>query len=373
MVKKFTALFGAVLLMLCWTGAKQSYAQINLDLGGYMQTWYIAHESNEVFDTSVTNTRTIETQGFRVRRARLMARGNINDRFSATTWLEFAGPTPALLDFQMDVRFRPWFNIRMGQFRMAGQSHDTGILGSGALRFFERPDITSRSAGVMGYSAFRDIGVMAYGRHGRLWYGVHYGNGAGRSIHAGSNITERDFGGGLYGARVDLEVIDGMTLGGHVSTNQQRNVVQGGSDPFDIDRTSWSLRFMTDNFGIDGLFSQVEYIGLTSKDGNRGIMLDNDGEYKLHGFYAELGYRITREWHILGRYDEMVEKPGQAALETEFDRFATNNYTLGISRFIYDGNSEVARIYLNYSFGQSGPTDLDSSILLAVFQLRFIP
>ena len=373
MVKKITSLSGVLLFMLCLSAPQKSHAQISLDLGGYMQNWYIAHESNEIFDTSVNTTRTIETQGFRVRRARLTARGNINDRFSATTWLEFAGANPSLLDFHMDAHFRPWFNIRMGQFRMAGQTYDTGILGSASLRFFERPNITSRVAGVMGYSAFRDIGVMAYGQHGRLWYGVHYSNGAGRSIHAGSNISERDFGGGLYGARVDVEVIDGMTLGGHVSTNQQRNVVQSGNGPFDIDRTSWSLRFATNNFGIDGLFSQFEYVGLTGKDDSRGVLLNDDDEYDIHGFYAELGYRMTREWHILGRYDEMVEKPGQAGLENEFDRFASNNYTLGISRFIYSGNSELARIYLNYSFGDSGPTDLENSILMAVFQLRFIP
>jgi len=373
MLRKIIVSIATVVLLSFWLGNQQSQAQINLDLGGYMQNWYIANQSNEIFDTSVENTRTLETQGFRVRRARLVARGNLNERFSATTWIEFAGSTPSVLDFHFDAHFRPWFNIRIGQFRMAGQSYDTGILGSASLPFYERPGITSHVAGVMGYSAFRDIGVMAYGRHGRLWYGVHAGNGAGRFNHAGSVITERKSGGGLYGARVDLEVLDGFTLGGHVSTNQQRDVVQAGTGPFDIDRTSWSLRLVTNNFGIDGLFSQFEYVGLTGKDDSRGVSLGTDREYNVHGFYAELGYRFTREWHLLGRYDEMVEKPGQVGLANEFDRFASNNYTLGISRFIYDGNSELARIYLNYSFGKSGPTDLDNSILVAVFQLRFIP
>lgn len=352
-------------------------AQIKLDVGGYMQNWYIANQSVETVDAVVSelnySTRTLDTQGFRVRRARLTARGRIGDRYSATTWVELAGTTPSVLDFHIDAHYRPWFNVRVGQFMMPGQSFDTSRLVSSRLIFYERPTITTRFSNVMGYSAFRDIGAMVYGQYGRLWYGVHAGNGAGRFNHAGSVITERKAGGGLYGARFDLEALDGFTIGAHVATNQQRDVVQADSGPFDINRKSYSLRVATNDYGIDGLFSQFEYLYLSADDDRSGFIAIDNGKYKLYGFYAELGYKFTREWHILGRYDEMVEKPTQLHPNLIAGRTQLNNYTLGLSRFVYIDNQEVARVLLNYSFGETGPLDLDQSILVLVLQLRFIP
>tara|TARA_R100001143_G_C3361345_1_gene136832 strand:+ start:3110 stop:4246 length:1137 start_codon:yes stop_codon:yes gene_type:complete len=368
----------ALIATLFWISCQSADAQIKLDVGGYMQNWVIANQSTDVLTPSQGNlailgSKTNKTQGFRIRRARITAKGSIGDKFSTTTWIEFAGSTPSLLDFHVDAHIRPWFNIRLGQFMMPGQSFDTSRLVSSKLIFYERAPITTTFSDRMGYSAFRDVGIMAYGQHGRLWYGVHASNGSGRFNYASSTITERKAGGGLYGARVDWELFDGFTLGSHIATNQQRDVVQSGSEPFDIDRTSWSLRAATNNLGINGLFSQLEYMSLTGKENSRGVNLNVDGDYKLHGFYAELGYRITREWHLLGRYDEMIQKPGQGGLEQTWNRYGQNNYTFGISRYIYDGNAELVRAHLNYSFGESGPMDLNNSILVAVFQLRFIP
>lgn len=366
--------------ILFWTFGQTASAQIKLDVGGYMQNWYIANQSVEKLESSLaggvptTSIHSEDINGFRIRRARLTARGQINDTFSVTTWIEFAGSTPSLLDFHIDMRFRPWFNLRVGQFIMPGQSHDTSRLSSSRLIFYERSPITTRLSSVMGFTAFRDIGVMAYGQHGRLWYGIHAGNGGGRFVHAGSTITERKAGGGLYGARVDYTLVDGLTLGGHVSTNQQRNVVRPGIATYDYDRSSWSLRLATNDFGIDGLFTQFEYMSLKADDENIGFQGINDGEYLLHGFYGEIGYKLTRQWHILARYDEMIEKPRQLSQHVIALRTQNNNYTVGLSRFIYnDGGAEIARIHLNYSFGETGPVDLNNSILVAVFQLRFIP
>lgn len=355
------------------------HAQIKLDVGGYMQNWYIANQSTDLLESSLsggipsTSVRSADTQGFRIRRARMTARGQINERFSSTIWIEFAGNTPSLLDFHVDAHFRPWFNLRFGQFIMPGQSFDTARLVSSRLIFYERSPITTRLSSVMGYTAFRDVGMMAYGRHGRLWYGIHAGNGGGQFVHAGTTISERKAGGGLYGARIDFDIMDGLTLGGHISTNQQRDVVRSGSEPFDIDRTSYSARISANDLGITGLFSQFEYMYLKADDQNIGFQAINDGEYQLHGFYGELGYKITRDWHVLVRYDEMVEKPRQIAQHVISRRTDSNNYTFGVSRYIYNDNTEIARLHLNHSFGSTGPFDLDRSILVAVLQLRFIP
>jgi hypothetical protein len=351
-------------------------AQISLDLGGYMQTWYIASETNDVIERDSETfpdlkENTVHTQGFRIRRARLTARGSLNDTFSATTWIEFAGSSARLLDFYINADIKPWFNIRFGQMMMAGQTYNTSRTPSSILMFYERPAITGTVSSAMGYSAFRDIGIMLHGTYGRLWYGVHAGNGAGRFQQSGTNITERDTGGGLYGARIDYEIIDGISIGGHLSTNQQQNVVQNNTGPFDIDRTSYSTRFATDGFGIKNLFTQFEYTYMKGND--EQITAGETDSYKVHGLYAQAGYNVSKEWIIMGRYDEIVEKDG--ITQTEFDgpRTATHHLTFGLSRIIFQNDKEIARTHLNYSFGESGPANLGHSALVLVFQVRFIP
>lgn len=354
------------------------FAQASLEVGGYLQSWYIFNERTQSYETSmghlpIVHTPTSETSGFRLRRARMVAKGTINNTFSVTSWIELAGNSPSLLCFYADAHFNQKFNLRIGQIMMPGQSYDTSRNASSWLLFYERPAISTKLSSAMGYDAFRDIGVMAFGQIGRLWYGVHAGNGTGRFQQAGTNITERNFGGGLYGARVDLELFDGFTLGSHVSTNQQRDVIQNNRGPFDIDRTSYSFRLATDNLGINGLFSQFEYMSITANDAHNGLPVLNDDHYNLHGLYGELGYRITKNWRVLGRYDVMIEKPYQQTENLVIERSETYNYTLGISRFIFESEKELARIHLNYSFGQRNPHDLNHSMLVLVFQLRFIP
>lgn len=351
-------------------------AQISLDLGGYMQTWYIASETNEILENDSgtfpdLKENTVHTQGFRIRRARLTARGSLNDTFSATTWVEFSGSSAQLLDFYINANIKPWFNIRFGQMMMAGQTYNTSRLVSSKLMFYERPAVTGTVSSAMGYSAFRDIGVMIHGSYGRLWYGVHAGNGTGRFQQSGTNITERDTGGGLYGARIDYELLDGMTIGGHLSTNQQRNVVQNNTGPFDIDRTSYSTRFATDGFGIKNLFTQFEYTFMEGND--EQIATDGTDSYKVHGLYAQAGYKLSKEWIVLGRYDEIVEKDGVTQSVVDGPRNSTHHYTFGLSRLIFHDDKEIARTHLNYSFGESGPADLGHSALVLVFQVRFIP
>ena len=332
-------------------------AQIKLDVGGYIQNWVILDQQTQQLNTDGTILEQ-ETTGFRVRRARLTARGNINEMFSSTIWLEFAGNGNHLLDFHVDAHIYPWLNMRAGQFIMPGQSFDTGRLVSSRLAFYERPSVTTRLATLMGYDAFRDIGMMVYGTYGNLWYGIHAGNGTGRFTQAGSNITNRNRFGGLYGARVDYRLVDGLTLGGHLSYNSQRDVVISGREPYDRERVSYSARIATDGFLIDNLFTQFEYLV---------VNVDDDVVLDVHGFYTEVGYRITKDWHVLARIDERVEKP-KIGVRTDVQQF-----TFGVTRYLWNDGKEIARLSLNYAFSDTNPGDLNNSALVAVLQFRFIP
>jgi len=344
------------------------HAQISLDVGGYLQTWYIADQQTEVASGEEVNT-----HGFRLRRARITARGDISDRISTKIWTELSGSDNILLDFYADARLHPALNVRLGQFIMPGQSYDSGRLASSKLRFWERPGVSTALAKGMGYDAFRDIGVMVYGRHKNIWYGVHAGNGAGRFTQAGSHITDRKPGGGLYGGRLDVEILPGLSIGGHLSTNQQRDVVERGTGPFDINRTSASVRFATSGLGIERLYTQFEYMGLRVNDNSRGVRTGPDGVYDLDGYYAEIGYGITKKWHILGRFDRINQDPGQLSGHSSEASLNRNQLTFGITRLLFDDDREIARAHLNYAAGSSSPGKYDSHYLVLVMQIRFIP
>lgn len=341
--------FGLISLI-CFTNNLN--AQVKADIGGYGQIWGIAGEKIESDSDGITK----EVSGYRLRRGRLYARTRINELFSATVWLELSTPDRALLDYYFDVHLFPWLNIRAGQFIMSGQTHDTARLFSSLLLFHERAPITTQLSSIMGYNAFRDIGVMAYGNYGRLWYGIHAGNGTGRFTQAGSNITKRKAGDGLYGIRLDYEIIDGVTLGTHASINTQNEMIIGNNAPVDVDRRSYSFRLATDGFGLENLFTQVEYAAGTQ---------DDSQTFDFDGYYAQAGYKITPEFHLLVRKEQFRRVPESGT------RYKDDSITLGGLYFFKQNNREVARLGLNYQFGKIKPSNADTSLLVAWLQVRF--
>ena len=350
-MKKYFSFFFLIIVFLLSHQTKHNTAnaQIQVDVGGYAQTWVIFHDYVE--DGK-------DVSGYRLRRGRIFARSRLGEHFSATTWYDFAGPDRNLLDFHLDAHIYPWLNIRLGQFIMSGQTFDTARLVSSRLIFHERAPITTQLATTMGYDAFRDIGIMVYGNYGKLWYGIHTGNGTGRFTQAGTHITQRGLFEGLHGVRVDVEVQKGLFLGGHASINSQKDVVISNNPPRDILRKSWSLRLMTDGFGLDRVFTETEYAS-----GER----DDDQKFTFSGFYTQAGFKITPDWHVLARYDRFERKPATG------DTFKSDDITLGSIYYVRHNRAEIARIGVNYRFGQRNPGSVDNYILLAWLQVRFIP
>lgn len=327
-------------------------AQVDLRMGGYMQTWLIANDYTE----SVTDT--TENWGFRIRRARVTGSARINDQLSATTWIEFAGSNPTLLDFYVDYSPSSVLTLRFGQFMPPGQTFNTNRLPSSQLIFHERPLMPTSLSSIMGYDAFRDIGVMAYGTVGRVWYGLHAGNGHGRFRQAGTHITNRTFGSGLYGARIDAEVINGLTLGGHASINKQSDVISSGSAPYDIDRRSVSFRLKTDGLGLEQIFTEAEY-ALGSRD--------DDQEFDFSGWYAQAGYKIRPETHVLFRYDMYNRETSTTTLQDH------SGFSVGAIHYLYSNNREISRLGLTYRNTTNDPGGFNSHTIVAWVMVRFIP
>lgn len=337
------------IILLTFFPIQSIHAQMKVDIGGYGQIWGVYSVNKELSTNEAMN-------GYRLRRGRLYARTRINELFSATVWLELSTPDRVLLDYYFDIHLQPWLTIRVGQFIMSGQTYDTARLFSTLLLFHERAQITTQLSSIMGFNAFRDIGVMAYGKRGRLWYGVHAGNGTGRFTNTGTNITQRKTGDGLYGARLDYEIIDGITLGGHASINRQNDLIIGNNSPEDVNRRSYSLRLATDDFGIDRLFTQLEYAAGKQKDNQ---------VFDFDGYYAQVGYKITPDFYFMIRKEQFRRIP-----EAE-SKFKDNSITIGGIYFFRQNDGEVARVGLNYQFSQSNPSQNERSLLVLWLQVRF--
>jgi hypothetical protein len=315
-----------------------------LKIGGYFQTWIMPTQNQKIEYSE--NTEQFDTWGFRIRRARINAGAKLNHIFHFNSLFEFAGRDRNLMDFYLTATFSNLFTITAGQFIPAGQMFDTGRLRSSTLLFYERPTISGELSRFMRFDSFRDIGIMINGKSGPLWYAAHIGNGLGRYSSAGDIIYDRKFGQGLYGARIDLDIIPELMIGGHYSINRQENVGQTDSAPITLDRSSYSFRAATDGLALSGLFTQFEYGNFTNAEGANNISSD--------GWYLTAGYRISPKLSILGRYDTFSTDISDLSIKPK-----ENNITFGGLYIIKEEYREILRVGLNYAYGDRITADTE--------------
>ncbi len=330
-----------------------------LKIGGYMQTWLLL--ADKLSEESTFSESSAATWGFRIRRARLSARSKLNNTFSLTSWVEFAGRDRNLLDFYLTAEISPAIVLSIGQFRPHGQMYDTGLLSSSALLLYERPSISSSLAGHMRYDSYRDIGLMMNGKTGPVRYAVHMNNGHGRYTSAGTMITRRNFGEGLYGARIDLQAITGLVIGGHYTVNYQKDITVEGSQATDIDRNSYSFRAALERFPLPDFFLQFEYGGGANKETAPHLTYE--------GWYATTGYHITPALAAVVRYDTYSENSIVNTLNEK-------NITLGLLYYVFENSREIVRLGLNYAYrDQDAAPDIrrQRNTVLLWIQIRSIP
>lgn len=319
-------------------------------IGGYVQLYGLYQYEDDVAPHD-------ENWGYRLRRARLTVQSGITDRLSATSWLEFAGRQNILLDFHFDYRLHSALRVRGGQFRPHGQTFNTGILGSASLIFVERAPITTFNASTIGFDAFRDIGVMAYGNYERLYYALHVTNGNGRFTQAGAQISSRTFGSGSYGGRVDFRPLNSLLIGGHLSINRQRDLILDNQPPSDINRYSGSIRLLTDGLLTDRSFSHTEF-ALGSRDDSQDFTYD--------GMYSQLGYRLHENFSVMGRFDYLAQRYDDQSDDIQY------GVSLAGLKYIFHNGTEAVRAGVNYNLTDL-PQNGNRHTVTAVFQVRFFP
>ncbi len=346
-----------VIFMTAFIIAMFFYEDVNaqdIKIGGYMQNWLTLDQGTP----KIAGTET--TSGFRIRRARLNFKSDINETFAINSWFEFAEASKNMLDFYLTAKVSPELMFTVGQFITPAQAYETARLSSSKIPFYELADISLNLSKNMGHDSYRDVGIMASGKIDFLEYSAYYGNGNGRFFYTSNNIINRKFGNGLIGLRLDAAPIKGLSIGAHYSSNiQDSNYV---SDPITAaksiryrDRNSYSFNIVTDGLGLPELFSTIVFAAGKMKDANT----DYDG------ITATLGYKITSAIHVIGRYDTYNEE------KKNLPDFNTSSVVLGMSYLFLKENNEIAKIALNYQIRNEDQTALDNNTLLLWMQIKF--
>lgn len=150
-------------------------------LKGLLQTDYKAYD----YDLEPEGIGTDPgTDGFDIRRARLITKGKLSPLFDFAMSYEFQGVNSRrLLDAYVNARIHDAFSLRAGQFK---EPFGLEALSSDSDLFF-----TERSMG-FGLNPGRDVGVMAFGGFwdNALYYRLGVFNGDGMDDASGGNVDE---------------------------------------------------------------------------------------------------------------------------------------------------------------------------------------
>jgi hypothetical protein len=361
-----------VLTLLVVAAAEEGSAQ-NVKFGGYAQFWML-NQTNEGLagHAGVENS----VSGFRIRRARLNAKTDLNETFSVDVWLEFSGSSNILLDYKGIAKVSPALVFTVGQFIPPVIMNENANISSSRILFYEISDIALNLADIMGTNSYRDIGVMVGGTADIVKYGAFYGNGRGRFNMAGSGqtILNRKLGQGLIGGRVDLEPVKGLLVGGHASMNKQDSMTVSGTPVTvsSLDRSSFSLTVATDGLGLPELFLNAEYGSGKVNDLTRLSTVNDDGKqhYTFSGFYGTVGYRVVPEFHVLARYDALTQK--KEALGTlPAATTKLKNWTIGATYFFMKEKTELVKLGVNYEVRGEEPVNVRNDVVVLWMQFRF--
>ena len=355
-----TKLLGVALLVMCIFSFTNVNAQ-DVKVSGYMQNWLILNQQT----TAVTGHNGIEdnTSGFRIRRARLGFKSDINETFGVYTWLEFADGTRNLLDFALTAKVSPELMFTIGQFITPCQSYETAKLSSAKIPLYELSDISTKLSTNMGHDSYRDVGMMVSGAFDIVKYSAYYGNGDGRLLFGSTHILNKKLSDGLYGLRLDAEPAKGLNIGVQYSLNSQDSAYI--KDPVTSvngikyrDRSSFSADIFSEGFGLPELFTSIGYSTGKIKDGT---------PLNFNGLTATIGYKITPAINVVGRYDTYNQKNDVAkAIEYKY-----NNITMGVNYLFFKEKNEIFKIALNYQIRNEDTDKTDNNVLLLWMQVKF--
>ncbi len=308
-------------------------------LGGYIEAWY----RNDASDLSnqAASSKKVDNE-FRVRRARITAKGNVTTELGYKLTASLDGPAPGsspssakLWDAYISYTANELLKVTAGQFKydftLEGLESTTDRIP--VLRAEAINDIAGK-LGTTGGS-FRDIGVKVNGSYKRalgLTYGVAVINGSG--INTGDNNGSKDIVG-----RVTITPVEDLTVGASAYSGKGQS--EGAA--FEVKESAWGVDA---EYGYSGLKLRGEYIAARWKNWDASTSSSSEGRTERpKGWYVQASYRVPvfESLEVMGRYEE-YEKDADTAEST------LKTTTAGLTYHL----KGKTRITANYLFRDAG-------------------
>jgi phosphate-selective porin OprO and OprP len=274
------------------------------------------------------------TNTFEIRRARLIFDGKLTDAIGYQVQLD--GVKPQLLDAKIDFNPAHQFGVTIGQFKIpfSTESYTSDNL----LSFVERSTVVNSFApGRDNSSNARDIGIQFLGKilrfrgADRVEYFAGVFNGAGINTKDDNHYKDT-------AARLILRPLKQVALVG--------NYYSGATGIKELGRERADLEV---NFRQGPISASAEYIW------------GHDGPIHRHGWYAQSGYRASKHWEALFRFDKFDPRQHTATLT------AVNNYVIGTNYFL---NSYV-KLQANYDRQHDLIARRSANVVLLQTQFQF--
>lgn len=316
---------------------KETSLAFNPQVSGYIEGWYRADDSDL---SNQASAKKVDNE-FRVRRARIDVKGNVDERIGYRVTGSFDGPAPAsgtasvkLWDGYIVYKINPLINITYGQFKYPFTLE--GLEGTPDRMPVLRAESVNEIAGKLGTQggSFRDIGAKIDGQikdFAGLSYSLALINGAG--INKGDNNNRKDIVG-----RVTISPVKRLSLGLSAYTGRGEDA----SDPAKVKESAYATDV---EYKIDsGLSLRGEYI--TAKWENWGYdtvskkwKTKSGVNQEPVGWYLQAAYKIPPmpDIELLAIYEDYDEDNNTANSHLK-------TTTAGITYYLKGKN----RITVNY-------------------------
>lgn len=256
------------------SGSESQVSYPDLTPAGFLQTHFSAYDVAG------------NPASFSIHRARLGFTGDLSENIKVNLILGATEPpnnTPALVNAFTDFTIDPLFNLRAGQFFAP-----FGLEGSQPITINPAIERAFSTRSMNPFRMFRDIGVMAYGKHSIFSYSVALMNGEGANVPENSNL--KDF-------------------VGQVNVTPIENLKAGISTHLGTYATGSFSRLPRQRWGIHAEYLQSP-VQLRGEYFIRDREIAPDNRAQSTGGYLLGRYEISDNWDAIGRYDYFSPEGG---------------------------------------------------------------
>lgn len=311
-------------------------------LSGYVEGWYYSDSSDLSSQASAKKV----DNGFRVRRARLAASGEIGEGLSYKVGAGLDGPaagaassTVKLLDAWMEYKANDALRAAFGQFKY--EFTREGAEATPDRVPVLRSEVTNEFAGKLGTvgGTFRDIGLNVSGavkQAAGLRYSAAVINGNGMNLTDNNGYKD-------IVARITVEPLPGLVVGASGYKGKSQN--EGAA--FDVNETAWGAEAQY-TFGRVKL--RAEYAAARWENWDVAAAAASlSKKQEPWGWYAQGSYKLPffEKIEVLGRYEyfEKDRNTGDSGLEVT---------TVGATYYL----KGKTRITANYLFREPGQSNI---------------